>query len=1119
MNVVIKHNGTAITQYVTNYSREQDICEGVGTASITLDRSARTRNFTTYDTITITEEGVKKGTYYIYDVSEAVPTNEITINCQDATKLLQDYFIPDVYNTEDTPYLASYWINKFLAETGVDYSIDATTGDSYVQNDTSFGSNYAIDEIIRLLQQCGWYLKADSENVIHVDHITQELENSVYTLNDTNILNYAEAKNDSALRNRVIVWGKGDPDTDDFVFAKQEVDTPWNYDVNDKRAIVVSNSNIPDNASAAKIAKQLLDEYQRITFERTIEFVGAPDIEIGDVVLVDSKFNYGYGLVTNLKVEMSSSGLTTTVILDQRCPRLIAYFDYGGYVYISTLGSGVWRKHLKLDHTWKDFSTGLTSLNIVDLDINNGIFACVSNEGDLYYRKSSWSTWYKFNPTSFVDTINDKTYTADEVNCVACSVDKINSNVYALYNRKDWYSSVLGLVIPSGEPASWLADISPKTYPAANYTFITMSGITTSGIDSMNAVGTLDIDNNGKDKYLTGYSDLGTEVLHNMQIQYAHPYGGNNYFTALPGQIDLSTIPISGMYTYPYGLNSYESPIVSTLKYNFDVEQQSATVSKVIRRNFRAGTEDVITTNETFADIAKTAWSLGYSQLVYTYYMTLVDENEVVVSFPERTGASLYPIENYKVYRVNFGSGLATLIATIPTPENDIYGGADPCLCVCHLYTKNGITYIFYTDNPTSGGNTYDLQMNINGSATTKIFDNLGEPETYDNPSGNKWTPAPNMLFLNDNGTYLFGGIVAYSLADHSKFTTLNVFSYNLTTGVLHTDSVNVSCDQLVLNQVDINNVLTTNLGYLTCSQLNSGVWTNLIYKVDLTDCTLSVVSSTENVSDKSFNPGLTSETKDDSLFLDYFGNMIICKDEIIAPTNYTEGGFMVIKYDGANFNKVYSVPAYPSKIDLSRDTPMTVFGGQDWFNNGFIYVSPNGEANTYQNLELLHLVNGTLDGQGNVTDARSFDIINASGISQNNQDITGTVSRCAFFAINNELPDHDHSTVRYVDFNYNLTGDVYVYQGKLYTSDGDEITTTNRFEVLDMADFVVFSGFANHLETTNFGYDKTPYFFVSIAGAPPVFYQRDKDTSSFVQRITSIPNSEITQIRADNKL
>ncbi len=96
MNVVIKHNGTAITQYVTNYSREQDICEGVGTASLTLDRSARTRNFTTYDTITITEEGVKKGTYYIYDISEAIPTNEIIINCQDATKLLQDYFIPDV---------------------------------------------------------------------------------------------------------------------------------------------------------------------------------------------------------------------------------------------------------------------------------------------------------------------------------------------------------------------------------------------------------------------------------------------------------------------------------------------------------------------------------------------------------------------------------------------------------------------------------------------------------------------------------------------------------------------------------------------------------------------------------------------------------------------------------------------------------------------------------------------------------------------------------------------------------------------------------------------------------------------------------------------------------------
>src|SRR5512147_2981932 len=122
MNVEVRHNGTDISSKVISYEREHRICTSIGTLELILEGTYSTA-INPWDSFAIYENGSHKVTYYVSDVSHSVPEGTITVECQDKSKRLVDYFIPTSY-TIDYPSYTRYWIEKFLTEAGLDYTFN-----------------------------------------------------------------------------------------------------------------------------------------------------------------------------------------------------------------------------------------------------------------------------------------------------------------------------------------------------------------------------------------------------------------------------------------------------------------------------------------------------------------------------------------------------------------------------------------------------------------------------------------------------------------------------------------------------------------------------------------------------------------------------------------------------------------------------------------------------------------------------------------------------------------------------------------------------------------------------------------------------------------------------------
>lgn len=382
MDVIIKHGSTNISQYVISYEREANICTGIGTLEVVLSRTYSTA-INPHDTIDIYENGDFKVTYYVSDVDRNAPEATIRLHCQDKSKYLVDYFIPDQY-TIDYPSYTRYWIEKFFTEAKISYQFTTSSQGNLLSNYTSLGLQPAYDQIMMLCQLSGWYFYFDGNGKAIIGSLTTDIS-TAGEIGKNHILDIKKTTDDKMLRNRAVVWGSYDPLRHEYAYADVSKHTTWNYDHRDFRTMVVSNNNIPTKSSANDIANILIKEFAKVTIVKELTIDGARNYNLGDMLRVSSHVWSGRGLITTFGVSMSRGGLVTKVILDERCPRLFGFFDFGDFVYVATWGDGVWRKHIKFDPTWYNFSTGLTDLKISDMHINNGVFGSVGEQGEMYY--------------------------------------------------------------------------------------------------------------------------------------------------------------------------------------------------------------------------------------------------------------------------------------------------------------------------------------------------------------------------------------------------------------------------------------------------------------------------------------------------------------------------------------------------------------------------------------------------------------------------------------------------------------------------------------------------------------------------------------------------------------
>ncbi len=546
----MKHQGTNITGYVISYNREHKICTGIGNLTVEIDRTIP-RTFEPWQTVDIWENGSFKVRYYVSSVEDSEPKGVLVLDCQDISKRLVDYFIPDSY-TVDYPSYTRYWIEKFLTEAGVDYQFTTSSQGTLLSNFTQLGLVTVYEQLTVLLQMSGWYIYFNGNEKAVIGSLDLNLATGGSSINKTDILSISKQSNDRMLRNRALVLGAFDPYRGGYASADVSVHTPWNYDHSDLRTVVISNSNIKDRNTAYGMANQIVKEFARITEEKHISLWGARNFNLGTSLRVSSDVWRGRGLITTFGVEMSKNGLITNIVLDERCPRLFGYFDFGDYVYVATFGDGVWRKHIKYDNTFYNFSTGLTDLRITDMHINNGVFGSVGASGQLYYAVDTLP-WHQITITGLMSSMEDTVTGSGDIalapfsgimarativdkmgNILRFGVDNtlgLNYGDYAMM-VSGWMTAASGVsmsgVSASGGHRGWVVeyDVLAGDLVGASYP-ISLSGNYNYSV--------LDIDNDGKNDYVsvrTIGSGGSSSTPMNFGYHLTQPFGSTLDYTS-----------------------------------------------------------------------------------------------------------------------------------------------------------------------------------------------------------------------------------------------------------------------------------------------------------------------------------------------------------------------------------------------------------------------------------------------------------------------------------------------------------------------------------------------------------------------------------------------------------
>ena len=249
---------------------------------------------------------------------------------------------------------------------------------------TSIGNQATLEIVNTLCLENGWYFLADENNNLNIGKLEHDYSSYQALLDNNDILNFELEQDDKMIRNRVIVRGIADPTLKIWIIAELSVQTPWNYDANDLRTVVLGVPNVPTILEATELANQLLKETTKLTSVKTVTLAGFYDVRPGDLVYLNSSEKHGIFMVTTASSTASGGGEITTLILEERCPRLFGYYNSIGDVYIGTEDQGVWKKPIKYDHTWSQDSDGIGNKGVTDLAIYAGVYSAVAESGWYY---------------------------------------------------------------------------------------------------------------------------------------------------------------------------------------------------------------------------------------------------------------------------------------------------------------------------------------------------------------------------------------------------------------------------------------------------------------------------------------------------------------------------------------------------------------------------------------------------------------------------------------------------------------------------------------------------------------------------------------------------------------
>ena len=1117
MSFQVNHGATNITSYVISYTRTKRICTGVG--ELVLDISKEyTTTINPYEEIIIYEDSVKKGTYFVAEIRKSLPTATIQIEAQDITKQLNDYFIDDLYEIT-YPTTSRYWMEKFMDEAGISYNFLSASNGHNMSVNTWVGRVTLLEFIQQMCRENGWYFLADENNVLDIGKLDVDYSSYSASFVDTVITALDYSKDDKMLRNRVLVRGNADFITGIWINGEVSTIPPWNYDNNDYRTTLITSPDVPDIATATQLANQLLTETKKITEVKTVQVAGFQDIAPGSIVYIQSNYFSGLGMVTSIQSRVDNRGEITTLLVDERCPRIFGYYASLGNVYIGTDGQGIWKKPIKYDDTWVQDSTGMGNRSVSALAMYRGIASSVAD--DLLFVRTPTSTWTQILPT-FYDENGDL---VSNIICTDTAVNKSNAQIESIFTTEDadidgWdFSPIIW-----GRARSWLTITNPNavtvTYPIVtegnynhygysldndgNNTFITsVSFITGSGTSEYRVKNMFQMINYDMweatpdiyDYYSASHITSGTvqkKVLdYNKIDRYTfgdYIFGLHNIGLDFPRDFIASGITDTVSVEYPPYIddeNVYSEDIAYRIVFNssFTENWEQYLIQKL---DFSTGTYSYPVTNLLYV-AGDVDWCYINGTYIVSHYLLFVYEY-----YNENDDYGLF----FKTYDINTGSLSTPHTVWVKDSAESCYGSwgdYKPASCIL-----NGELYlqIFYS---CSGQTQVDIvRINPNGNST-HWNTGLGSPYwdendfilpylmpstsddsvyfVYRRPSDSyRWyAKVDTNLNLTDianvsTGLPDYGYIPRMTFSNTERYFLIT----NYTSG--HTEVYDESFSYIG----EVDDAYGGGFFYSIDPRLDD-VNHSFIYKatggnkgtvrrfnVYTTEDTLIYTTVTGDMTSNYLKPRIIGQ------FIHSGSNLILYADNAPTPSGIPGGsstGTRVLQFDGVEFHDLGNTSTILN-VETSKNYPTVLFGGYKTLNSPLLY------ANLSDEVEFDHMF---LPSGHYISDLRNATILRED-----------TIDDMLFYV--------SESGIKVTDL-HDLSG-AYI---SIISGYGN------------------FSEYVTHIETSNYWDD--PFVFASTySGVTSSFYQKDgreitEPETDFTERNTNIPTSKITVIRLDDMI
>jgi hypothetical protein len=308
------------TQYPVESIKRTNILENLtkNSIEIVLASTVDVSGIMPWDTLTVTEQGVRTWTGFV-DVVKVLraPPKKVILG-KETFKRAIDYYISDDWKADNETY--RYWIDKICSACGIGYVIDEPSSGSYsVGVMAQMGKMRASDALIRVIQNAGWHLREDcTSGSLHFLSITSPSA-ADYSLDP---MEWERELNDEYLRNTVKIYGyssgSNSSGSGGKIFYKQSIEIE-NYP--QERAVLVDDSLITTDSQAQDLAQQIIDQCGTVVSQVTARVIGNPGVRVGQFALIPGVEDGGK-IVTDLETTLDRGGYEQQVTLGRKSIRI-----------------------------------------------------------------------------------------------------------------------------------------------------------------------------------------------------------------------------------------------------------------------------------------------------------------------------------------------------------------------------------------------------------------------------------------------------------------------------------------------------------------------------------------------------------------------------------------------------------------------------------------------------------------------------------------------------------------------------------------------------------------------------------------------------------------------------